>query len=221
VTILYLFDIDGTLLHAHGSGRDAFDAVFLAQHGITGASTGISYGGKTDGQLVDEIFMAKLGRTGTPEEHIAFLAAYLPHLREQVTTRGVNVIEGVLEALAWLAKRTDVVIGVATGNVRAGAEVKLTAAKLDGWFAFGGYACDSPLRAELVARGIARGKENREIREVVVVGDTIHDIAAARACGATVCAVTTGSDPADKLAHADAVWTSMAELPAWHAKRFG
>jgi len=56
---------------------------------------------------------------------------------------------------------------------------------------------------------------------VVVVGDTVHDIAAARACGATVCAVTTGSDPAEKLAHADAVWTSMAELPAWHAARFG
>jgi phosphoglycolate phosphatase-like HAD superfamily hydrolase len=139
-----------------------------------------------------------------------------------VTTRGVEVIDGVVETLAWLAERTDVVLGVATGNVRAGAEVKLTAAKLDGWFAFGGYACDSPRRAELVAHGIARGRERRrEIREVVVVGDTVHDIAAARACGATVCAVATGSDPADKLAHADAVWTSMAELPAWHARRFG
>lgn len=219
--VLYLFDIDGTLLHAHGSGRDAFDAVFAAQHGIAGASAGISYGGKTDGQLVDEIFVARLGRTATPAEHVAFLDAYLPLLREQVTARGVQVIEGVVDTLTWLAKRTDVVLGVATGNVRAGAEVKLTAAKLDRWFAFGGYACDSPKRAELVARGIARGRENREIREVVVVGDTVHDIDAARACGATVCAVTTGGYPAEKLAHADAVWTSMAELPAWHARRFG
>jgi len=221
VTVLYLFDIDGTLLHAQGSGRDAFDTVFFAQHGIEHASAGISYGGKTDGQLVDEIFVARLGREATPAEHTAFLDAYLPQLQAQISARGVQVIEGVVETLGWLAARSDVALGVATGNVRAGAEVKLSAARLDGWFAFGGYACDSPRRAELVARGIARGRQNREVREVVVVGDTIHDIAAARACGATVCAVTTGSDPADKLAHADAVWTSLAELPAWHAQRFG
>lgn len=221
MTVLYLFDIDGTLLHARGSGRDAFDAVFAAQHGIPGASAGISYSGKTDGQLIDEIFTARLGRTATRAEHTAFLDAYLPLLRTQISTCGVDVLEGVVEALEWLSARSDVMLGIATGNVRAGAEVKLTAAKLDGWFAFGGYACDSPLRAELVARGIERGREQRDVREVVVVGDTIHDIAAARACGATVCAVTTGGYTADKLAHADAVWSSMTELPAWHAQRFG
>lgn len=221
MNVLYLFDIDGTLLHAHGSGREAFDAVFAAQHGIASASAGISYGGKTDGQLVDEIFTARLGRAATAAEHTAFLDAYLPLLQQQVTARGVDVLEGVVEALEWLSERPDVLLGVATGNVRAGAEVKLTAANLHGWFAFGGYACDSPLRAELVARGIERGRENRNVREVVVVGDTIHDIAAARACGATVCAVTTGGYPAEKLAHADAVWSSMTELPAWHARRFG
>lgn len=221
MNVLYLFDIDGTLLHAHGSGREAFDAVFAAQHGIASASAGISYGGKTDGQLVDEIFTARLGRPATPAEHTAFLDAYLPLLRTQISTRGVDVLAGVVESLEWLASRPNVLLGVATGNVRAGAEVKLTAANLHGWFAFGGYACDSPRRAELVARGIERGRENREVREVVVVGDTIHDIAAARACGATVCAVTTGGYTADKLAAADAVWSSMAELPAWHAQRFG
>ena len=221
MNVLYLFDIDGALLHAHGSGREAFDAVFAAQHGITSASAGISYGGKTDGQLVDEIFTARLGRAATAAEHTAFLDAYLPLLRTQISARGVDVLAGVVETLEWLASRPNVLLGVATGNVRAGAVVKLSAAKLDRWFAFGGYACDSPRRAELVARGIERGRENRDVREVVVVGDTIHDIAAARACGATVCAVTTGGYTADKLAAADAVWSSMAELPAWHAQRFG
>ena len=31
----------------------------------------------------------------------------------------------------------------------------------------------------------------------------------------------TGSDPAEALAHADVVFASMAELPAWHTARFG
>lgn len=221
MSVLYLFDIDGTLLHAHRSGRDAFDAVFAAQHGIADASEGIRYGGKTDPAIIEEIFAARLGRPPTTAEAAAFLDAYLPRLRALLDTHGVEVLGGVVDALGFLRARDGVVLGVATGNVRAGAEAKLAAGKLDAWFACGGYGCDSHVRAELVARAIERGRALRDVREVVVVGDTIYDIAAARACGAAVCAVATGSDPPDRLAGADAVFTSMAELPAWHAARFG
>lgn len=223
MTVLYLFDIDGTLLHAHYSGRHAFDAVMAERHGITDASNGIRYGGKTDPQIVDEIFMARLGRRATQSEHEAFLDAYLPRLRSLLDVHGVEVLAGVTETLSFLAGKPESVrLGVATGNVREGANAKLAAARLETWFDYGGYGCDSSVRAQLVARAIERGRTGRTgIREVVVVGDTIHDIAAARACGATVCAVATGSDPADKLGDADAVFASMSELPAWHSARFG
>jgi phosphoglycolate phosphatase len=221
VTVLYLFDIDGTLLHAHYSGRHAFDAVLAERHGLVDASNGIRYGGKTDPAIVDEIFEARLGRRATREEHAAFVDAYIPRLRALLDAHGVEVLAGVVEALEFLAAKPAAVrLGVATGNIRQGADAKLAAGKLARWFSFGGFGCDSPVRAELVARAIERGREGHDVREVVVVGDTIHDISAARACGATVIAVATGSDPADKLAHADAVFASMAELPAWHAKRF-
>lgn len=219
--VLYLFDIDGTLLHAHGSGREAFDAVFAEHHGIANASEGIRYGGKTDPQIVDEIYAARLGRTASKEEHAAFIAAYLPKLRALLVENRVHVLAGVEDALAFLAARREVVLGVATGNVREGADAKLAAAQLQAWFELGGYGSDSHVRAELVAKAAERGRAGRDVREVVVVGDTIHDIAAARACGATVCAVATGSDTADALAHADAVFATLAELPDWHAKRFG
>lgn len=222
MTVLYLFDIDGTLLNAHGSGKSAFDAVMAEHHGITDASNGIRYGGKTDPQIVDEIFEARLGRRATREEHAAFMASYLPRLRAMLTDQGVHIFDGVLDTLQYLAARPDMVrLGVATGNVREGAQAKLVAAGLDSWFDCGGYGCDSAKRADLVARAIERGREGRDVREVVVVGDTIHDIAAARACNATVVAVATGADTADKLAHADAVLASMTLLPAWHAARFG
>ncbi len=221
VTVLYLFDIDGTLLHAHGSGRGAFDAVFAQQHGIERASEGIRYGGKTDPALIDELYQARLGRLPTAAETTAFLDAYIPLLQTRLAEQGVQVLEGVVPTIEWLASEPHrVTLAVATGNIRAGADAKLAAAKLETWFGFGGYGCDSHLRAELVARAIARGRERTSVTEVVVVGDTIHDIAAARACGATVCAVATGADPADQLRDADAVFASMAELPAWHARRF-
>ncbi|HET9623459.1 MAG TPA: HAD family hydrolase [Kofleriaceae bacterium] len=217
--ILYLFDIDGTLLHARRSGRRAFETVFARDLGIEAACEGIQFGGKTDPALIDEIFMARRGRPATLAERAAFLAAYLPLLERELRDGGVDVLAGVTETLAWLAQRPDVLIGVATGNVREGAAAKLAAAGL-GVFAIGGYGCDSHLRPELVARAIERGRACGDVRDVVVVGDTVHDIAAARACGAIACAVATGADPADKLAHADVVLATMAELPAWHAARF-
>ena len=237
--ILYLFDIDGTLLHAHGSGRGAFDAVMAELHGVAGASAGTRFGGKTDPAIVDEIFVARLGRAPTSGERAAFLDAYVPRLRAALAAQGVVVLGGVVETLQFLSRRAphrdslglgsaraghsrdrspSVRLGVATGNLRAGADAKLAAGGLDGWFEIGGYGCDSAVRAELVAAAIRRAPW---ATEVIVVGDTIHDIAAARACGATVCAVATGADPADRLGHADAVFASMAELPAWHAARFG
>ena len=219
--ILYLFDIDGTLLHARRSGRRAFDAVFAALHGIAGACDGMKFGGKTDPALIDEIFVARFGRPATEAERAAFLDAYLPLLRADIASNGVEVFGGVREAIGWLAARSDVLLGVATGNVRAGAEAKLAAAGLHDYFALGGYGSDSHVRAELVAAAIARGRERARVREVVVVGDTVHDIAAARACGAVACAVATGSDTAAALAGADVVFASLAELPAWHGARYG
>lgn len=215
--ILYLFDIDGTLLDAHGSGRGAFDEVMAELHGVTNASAGIRYGGKTDHAIVDEIFRARLGRAAEEAERAAFLAAYVPKLEAKLSANGVVVLDGAVEALDHLAGKAR--LGVATGNIREGAEAKLAAAGLAGRFELGGYGCDAIVRAELVARAIERGRESGEVSEVIVVGDTIHDISAARACGATVCAVATGSDSAEQLAHADVVFRSLAELPAWHDQR--
>lgn len=212
--ILYLFDIDGTLLDAHGSGRGAFDEVMAELHGVADASAGIRYGGKTDHAIVDEIFRARLGRASSEDDRAAFLAAYVPRLAGKLATNGVIVLDGAVAALDYLAGKAR--LGVATGNIREGADAKLAAAGLAGRFELGGYGCDAILRAELVARAISRAGE---VDEVIVVGDTIHDISAARACGATVCAVATGSDSAEALAHADVVFRSLAELPAWHAAR--
>ncbi|MEO6775940.1 MAG: HAD hydrolase-like protein [Kofleriaceae bacterium] len=217
--ILYLFDIDGTLLDAHGSGRGAFDEVMAELHGIADASAGIRYGGKTDHAIVDEIFRARLGRSAAEPERAAFLAAYVPKLATRLQANGVVVLDGAVTALDYLAGKVR--LGIATGNIREGAEAKLGAAGLAGRFELGGYGCDAIVRADLVARAIDRARESGEVTEVIVVGDTIHDIAAARACGATACAVATGSDSAEQLAHADVVFRSLAELPAWHAGQSG
>src|SRR5690348_12434682 len=116
-------------------------------HGVANASEGIRYGGKTDPAIVDEIFAARLGRPASAGEREAFLAAYVPRLRALLAAHGVEVLAGVSETLRYLAGR-PVRLGVATGNIRAGADAKLAAAGLTEWFDCGGYGCDSSLRAE-------------------------------------------------------------------------
>jgi len=222
VSILYLFDIDGTLLRADGAGARAFDRALATCFGLDDASRGVRFGGKTDHAILDEILVLRRGREATDAERERFIATYLPLLEAELeASAGFRVLPGGVAALDHLTARGDVMIGVATGNIADGARAKLRRAGLHERFALGGYGCDAVRRAELVARAIERGRAAGARGEVIVVGDTIHDIAAARACGATAAAVATGADPRDALGDADVVWDGLDELPAWHDARFG
>jgi len=108
---LYLFDIDGTLLRARGSGARAFDEVLAAQHGIAEACRGMRFGGKTDPALLDEVLMARRGHGATASEREAFLLAYVPRLEVELVKRGVDVLPGAVEALRYLAVLSDVRLG--------------------------------------------------------------------------------------------------------------
>jgi phosphoglycolate phosphatase len=217
--VVYLFDIDGTLLRAGGAGARAFDRVMATLHAVERASEGTLFGGKTDPWIIDQIYQRHLARGAAEEDIAAFLAHYLPLLEEELCARPLRVlpaVESTLTALAPLA-----LLGVATGNVEPAAQIKLRHAGLTDHFHFGGYGSDSRDRAALVAVAIERARALAPAHtHVVVVGDTIHDIEAARACEATVCAVTTGSDPRSALLSADAVFDSLDELVPWHRARF-
>ena len=59
-----------------------------------------------------------------------------------------------------------------------------------------------------------------EVRKVAVVGDTVYDIAAAHAAGATAICVGTGPSPVELLTlYADALIDSIDDLPAWLENR--
>jgi phosphoglycolate phosphatase-like HAD superfamily hydrolase len=210
------------LLRAGGAGSRAFNRVMHLMHEIVGASEGTLFGGKTDPWIIDQIYQRHLKRVASDEDVAAFIAQYLPLLEAELVQKPPRVLPAVVETLDALAELGGSALGVATGNVEPAAELKLRHAGLTGRFGFGGYGSDARDRAALVAIAIERARAFAPHHaEVVVVGDTIHDIAAARACGATVCAVTTGSDPREALRTADAVFDSMEELMPWHRARFG
>lgn len=223
---MYLFDIDGTLLLTGGAGSRAINQIFLESHGVEGVMNSVSAGGKTDEMIIQECAREHLQRDLSEEELADVLAEYVPRMEVELSRAdGFHLMPHVRECLRFLADCQET-LGIATGNIEATALAKLEHAGLREHFRFGGYGSDSPVRSELVAKAISRGMAVSEHRLVaahfVVVGDTLHDIEAARACGARVIAVATGSVSKEKLvaAQPDACLDTLEELPAWHGSHF-
>jgi phosphoglycolate phosphatase-like HAD superfamily hydrolase len=83
-----------------------------------------------------------------------------------------------------------------TGNIRLGAEIKLRHFGLWHLFETGGFGDDHEDRNQIAAIARERGGQmfGRTLsgEEILVVGDTVHDVACGRSIGARVLAVATG-----------------------------
>jgi phosphoglycolate phosphatase-like HAD superfamily hydrolase len=213
--MLCLFDIDGTLIGGDGSGRRAFDRACLEVMGLAGALDHVRLDGMTDPLILELVFAKHHGRRPTEREAQLILETYLRHLEAEVAAGLYHIKPAVNETLDHLVMRRAT-IGLATGNLEAGARIKLQRGQLWQRFAFGGYGSDAAERAELVRVGIARGQKlaGRSFprEEIFVIGDTPKDVAAAHAAGATAIGVATGSFSVDELraCGADAAFDTMA-----------
>jgi len=127
----------------------------------------------------------------------------------------------VVDFLSGLEQLTPVpLLGLLTGNIRLGAEIKLRHFGLWERFATGAFGDDHEDRNQLA--GIARRRAGQTLgrdvdgHEILVVGDTPQDIECARAIGASVLAVGTGGIRLDDLrAHrADWVVETLADVKA-------
>ncbi len=150
------------------------------------------------------------------------IAAYLAILAEELVASRAVVHAGI-EAALDAAVIAGAAVGLGTGNVRAGARLKLARVGLHERFAFGGFGCDHEARDALLRVGAERGASALgaplDACRVVVVGDTPKDVAAARAIGAECLAVATGSFSTDALAACGATWAFRDSGPGERARR--
>jgi phosphoglycolate phosphatase-like HAD superfamily hydrolase len=111
---------------------------------------------------------------------------------------------GVADLVRVLGEEAGSIVGLLTGNIEAGARVKLATTGLLPYFRVGAYGSDDPDRARLPAIAAARVERltGRPVRfdEMVIIGDTPLDVECARACGATAVAVATGQHALEELA---------------------
>ena len=200
---LVLFDIDGTLVRTGGAGVKAFARAFQTEFGLNDGAEKLKFAGRTDVSLVREFF-SHHGITPDATHFERFFETYLSHLAQMILQCEGGVCPGVNPFLNELRMQSNPpAIGLLTGNIRRGAEIKLRHYDLWKPFAFGGFADDHEERDHIAAIAKERGEEVLKTKlrgeEVLVIGDTPLDIRCARAIGAKVLAVATGGSKLDEL----------------------
>ena len=193
---LILWDIDGTLIISHGAGVRAMERALTKRFGVTCDLGKIDWAGRTDSWITGEVFR-HVGLPETPQNSHDYLDTYLELLPAELREgRQGQVLPGVLELLEQLHLRKDLAQGLLTGNLRRGAELKLTHYKVWHYFEFGAFADDSPRRNDLGPHALRRAKERHAVEfdpaNTFIIGDTPHDIECGKVIGARTIAVATG-----------------------------
>ena len=208
---LLLFDIDGTLLSCGPQVRPLFAEALVEVFGTTGDVERYDFAGKMDPQIVFDLMTG----AGLPEERVR---REIPRVRDLYASRleaglrpeAMRLMPGVGELLARLAARRGPAVGLLTGNWQRGARAKLARFDLNRHFPFGAFGDDAMDRRDLVPAALERAGRaaGGPVRpeEVLIIGDSVLDVACARAHGVPVLAVATGVTPAERLAAAGADW---------------
>jgi phosphoglycolate phosphatase len=200
---LVLFDVDGTLIHTGGAGKNAFARTFAAAFNAHDSVHKVNFGGRTDTSLARELFGIH-GIPATPENFGRFFAYYAFWLDHLMAQSNGDACHGVREFIHDLqALPEPPLLGLLTGNIRLGAEIKLRCYGLWQLFETGGFADDSEDRNQIAAAAFERGRrllgKNLRPEEILVVGDTPHDIRCGKHIGAKVLAVATGGAKLEEL----------------------
>jgi phosphoglycolate phosphatase len=208
---LVLFDIDGTLVHTGHAGIKAFAKTlateFNAPHGVEK----MKFAGRTDVNLVREFFgFHKIA--ATPENFRRFFERYVFWLDHIIAQSNGDACKGVRKFIHDLITLPQPpLLGLLTGNIRLGAEIKLRRFNLWDQFETGAFADDHEERDQIAIVALERGSRvlGKKLRgeEILVIGDTPFDIRCGKFIGAKVLAVATGGVALDELKKHRSDWT--------------
>lgn len=216
---LVLFDIDETMIHSDGVGRRAMEAALrqVFDERLDAGTHNMS--GKTDPQICYEL----LSLLGYSKEDVSKKLAQAFKIYVELLEREIERADrfglhlGVLELIKELEKRDDCHLGLLTGNIEAGARLKLAPFDLNSYFVFGAFGCDSADRMDLPLFAHKRAEEvfgkqfARE--EIVIIGDAVNDVLCAKGYGIRCIITATGKTPKTTLRdlNPDYLFDSLAD----------
>ena len=208
---LVLFDIDGTLIHSGGAGEKAFGRVCATEFQVPNGAAKLGFAGRTDPSIVRQFFLEH-GIPPSSENFQRFFDAYVFWLDYMLGQIAGTVLPGVAALIEDLRRLpAPPAIGLLTGNIQLGAQIKLSHYGLWEQFVTGGFGDDHEDRNQIAViareRGCALLRQELRGDEILVIGDTPRDIECANAIQARILAVATGKYPLDQLKDHRPTWT--------------
>lgn len=202
ILMIWLFDIDGTLIHAGGAGSQAMAQALSHEFGVETDLRDIAFAGRTDFAITTDLFLAHQVEF-TSQNVNAFYTAYLQQLPQALATRDGLILPGVIRWLDYLTDQPECFLGLLTGNMKAAAKLKLQHFELWHYFDFGAYGDHhlhrNDVSADAVSAAAVHTRNDVNPQHVWAVGDTPSDIECARSQGAKSIAVATGSHSQEQL----------------------
>jgi phosphoglycolate phosphatase len=200
---LVIFDCDGTLVDSQhmivAAMTKAYGAhgIPLPERQVLLSVVGLS--------LVEAFTKLGDGLDGFPAESLADHYRDAFHAMRAPGAPVEPLYPGAADAIAELARRDDIALGIATGKSRRGVRLVLGHHGLLDHFITIKTADDAPSKPDPGMVLAAMHEAGAEAQNTIVVGDTVYDIAMARAAGAAGLGVTWGYHPGAALENAGAL----------------
>ncbi len=169
----------------------AFEDIFSIPH----AFGGINMAGKTDIQIMKE-GLVRYGMESGNGNIGPLCDAYIRYLQTEINTSKKHLKPGIRDSIRILRGMNGVHLGLLTGNIEAGARIKLGAFSLNEYFPLGAFGNDNEDRNKLLPVAVERFnhiyRKEIDYKECIVIGDTPRDVECARIHNAYAIAVATG-----------------------------
>jgi phosphoglycolate phosphatase len=209
---VFLFDIDNTLLYTRGAGSHAMNLAFNEMFDVVDGFARVEFSGRTDRWILQSGLTEHAVEGGYDVHYEPFTKRYYELLPDSITGREGYLMPGFPELLDVL-RDAGAVLGLATGNFSEAATIKLRHFGIDGYFVGGGFGEESLERGDVVAAAIRNVANGASSGDIIVIGDTPHDITSALQNDVLAVGVATGTFSTEELSAsgAHAVFQDFAD----------
>lgn len=189
---LVLFDIDGTMLKTDKGAREALSGAIKS---VTDNEINLSVedcAGNTDFLIISKA-LENSGHNSNNGKIKQVLKKYLILLEKLYNHENSRLYSGIVELLQILDNDKSILLGLLTGNIRKGAEIKLKSFNILNMFKIGAFGDDGFFRKELPGVAVKKAGKLTGLfftgKNVVIIGDTASDVECGKIIGAKTIAV--------------------------------